>query len=187
MELAFVLDVSSGTISPTHFRNIINSLKTVYKAFVIGPNKTRIGIIIYDKTSHVVIELFQGTSQVALRQKIDGIAQSLIQGPGALGEALISVKNYLFAGKTRPETPKLLVVVTGWRPKDDVSGPSQDLKDTNTTIFTVGVGERADKETLSNIATSTPQEHVLTTDISSHDSAGENLASRIRRGNSIQN
>lgn len=182
MELVFVIDISAGTINPSHFRKIITSLKTTYSAFVIGAQRTRVGVIVYDKAPHIVVELSQGVSQDLLGQKLDGISQGLNSGPSALGKALMTVQNNLFIGQTRPETPKLLVVITGEKANDDVNGPSHDLKDKNTTIFTVGVGDRTDKEALATIATFTAKEHALTTDISSHDSAGQNLASRIRKG-----
>ena len=182
MDLVFVIDISSGATSPSHLKNIISSLKAVYNAFVIGADKTRVGVVVYDKAPYVIVKLSQGVSPDLLKQKLDGIAQSLNSGPSALGKALIAVKTSLFAGIARAETPKLLVAITGEKSTDDVSGPSQDLKDMNTTIFTVGVGGRTDKEALANIATFTAKEHALASDVSAHDSAGDNLAFRIRKG-----
>lgn len=180
MDLGFLLDTNSGNFRPDHYVNVLNSVKSTYAPFVISKGKTRVGIVTYSGHTRVAISLDQYTT----RQSLDtAVGQILISpGPNGLGQGLAAAKMQLFQANNRPKTPKVLVLFTGGKSTDDVARPSAELKELNTTIFCVGVGNNVDRNQLNIIATSPSTDHVMIASISHRETAGENLASRIKRG-----
>lgn len=182
MELGFLLDVNSNNFRPDQFANVLNSVKATYAPFVIGKDKTRVGIVTYGERPQIVASLDQYTSRPSLDNAVDHILMSPQSGPSLLGQGLAAVSRQLFHGNRRPETPKILVVITGGKSSDDVIKPSAELKELNTTIFCVGVGQNIDRNELQAIATSQTSNYVILAAISHRETAGRNLASRIKKG-----
>lgn len=182
MDLGFLLDVNSNNFRSDQFVNVLNSVKSTYAPFVMGKDKTRIGIVTYGERPRGAVPLDQYTSRQSLDTAVDQIFMSPSSGPSLLGQGLAAASRKLFYGKTRPETPKILVVITGGKSRDDVIKPSAELKDLNTTVFCVGIGQNIDRNELQTIATSTTNEHVILASISHRETTGKNLASRIKKG-----
>ena len=180
MELGFLLDVNADHLSPENFVNVLNSVKSTYAPFIISQDKTRVGIVTYGGRPQIAVSLDQYTSRQALDTAVGQVPMS--SGPSVLGQGLAAVKRQLFQGKIRPETPKILVLVTGGKSVDDVVKPSAELKEINTTIFCVGVGNKVERKQLDVIATFPTTNHVIMASISHRETAGENLASRINKG-----
>ena len=180
MDLGFLLDTNSGNFRPDHYVNVLNSVKSTYAPFVISKDKTRVGIVTYGSRTRVAISLDQYTT----RQSLDTAVDQILISPGSnvLGQGLVAAKMQLFQGNNRPKTPKVLIVFAGGKSIDDVARPSAELKELNTTIFCVGVGDNVDRKQLNSIATSPSTNHVMAASISHRETAGENLASRIKRG-----
>ena len=181
MELAFLLDVSSNNFRPDQFENVLNSIKSTYAAFIIGKDETRVGIVTYSQRPRTVVSLDQYTSRQSLDTAVDQTLMSPLTSPSLLGQGLAAVKQ-LFYGKSRSETPKILVVITGGKSVDEVLEPSAALKVLNTTIFCVGVGQNIDRTELETVASTPTGNHVIVAAISHQETAGENLASRIKKG-----
>lgn len=181
MELAFLLDVNSNNFRPDQFDNVLNSVKSTYEAFIIGKDKTRIGIVTYSERPRTAVSLDQYTSRQSLDTAVDQTLMSPLTSPSLLGQGLAAVKR-LFNGKSRPETPKILVVITGGKSRDEVIKPSAALKILNTTMFCVGVGQNIDRTELETVASTPASDHVIMAAISHRETAGENLASRIKKG-----
>ena len=180
MELGFLLDVDSNNVRPDQFQNVLNSVKSTYATFVIRKDKTRVGIVTYSGRPTISVLLDQYTSKQSLDTSVGQLLMS--PGPSVLGQGLTAVKKELFEGKTRPETPKVLVVVTAGKSIDDVIKPSAELKRLNTTVFCVGVGNNVDRKQLDIVASSPAMDHVILGSISHRETAGENMASRIKKG-----
>lgn len=181
MELAFLIDVNSNNFRPDQFDNVLNSVKSTYAAFIIGKDKTRIGVVTYSERPRTAVSLDQYTSRQSLDTAVDQTLMSPLTSPSLLGQGLSAVKQ-LFYGKSRPETPKILVVITGGKSRDDVIKPSAALKVLNATIFCVGVGHNIDRSELETVASTPTSGHVIMAAISHRETAGENLASRIKKG-----
>lgn len=182
MELVFLLDVNSNNFRSDQFVNVLNSVKSTYAPFVIGQDKTRIGIVTYGERPRTVVSVDQYTSRQSLDTAVDQIVMSPLSGPSLLGQGLAAVSKHLLYDKPRPETPKILVVITGGKTRDDVIKPSAQLKGLNTTIFCVGVGQNIDRNDLQTIASFPTSNHVVLAAISYHETAGKNLATRIKKG-----
>ena len=181
MELAFLLDVSSNNFKPDQFENVLNSIKSTYAAFKIGKDETQVGIVTYSQRPRTVVSLDQYTSRQSLDTAVDLTLMSPLTSPSLLGQGLAAVKQ-LFYGKSRSETPKILVLITGGKSIDEVLEPSAALKVLNTTIFCVGVGQNIDRTELETVASTPMGNHVIVAAISHQETAGENLASRIKKG-----
>ena len=182
MDLGFLLDINSNNFRRDEFSNVLNSIKSTYAPFVIGDEKTRIGVLAYDEHIHTMIAMGQYSSQQSLDIALDKVVTSTTSGDNLLGRGLAAVKSQLFYGKPRPEVPKILVVISGGKSKDDVSSPSKELKGLNVTIFCIGVGQNVDRSELEAIATLPAVSHVVMATISHRETAGGNLASRIEKG-----
>ena len=182
MDLGFLLDVNSNNFRRDEFSNVLNSIKSTYAPFVIGDEKTRIGVLAYDEHIHTMIAMGQYSSQQSLDIALDELVTSTTSGDNLLGRGLAAVKSQLFYGKPRPEVPKILVVISGGKSKDDVLSPSKELKGLNVTIFCIGVGQNVDRSELEAIATLPAVSHVVMATISHRETAGGNLASRIEKG-----
>ena len=181
MELGFLLDVNSNNFRPGQFDNVLNSVKSIYAPFTIGKDKTRIGVVTYSEHPRTAISLDQYASRQSLDTAVDNTLMSPLSSPSLLGQGLAAVKQ-LFYGKPRPKTPKILVVITGGKSGDDVIKPSAALKALNMTIFCIGVGQNIDRNELETVASTPASDHVIMAAISHRETAGENLASRIKKG-----
>ena len=182
MELTFLLDVSAQNIQPEQFPNVLQFIKSTYGRYHVGQDRTRVGIVTYDEGGSLIrISLDQYTTIESLDIRVDQISLSPLPGPGRLGQGLTAVETQLFNGKTRPQTPKILVVITGGTSADDARAPSAKLRKLNTTMFSVGVGHNVDTQLLGLVATPPASDHVLLTSISHRETAGGNLASRIKK------
>lgn len=181
MELAFLVDVNSNNFRPDQFDNVLYSVKSTYAAFMIGQDKTRIGVVTYSERPRTAVLLDQYTSRQSLDTAVDQTLMSPLTSVSLLGQGLAAVTQ-LFYDKSRPETPKILVVVTGGKSRDDVINPSAALKALNTTIFCIGVGQNIDRSELETVASTPMSNHVIMAAISHRETAGENLASRIKKG-----
>ena len=182
MDLGFLLDVNSNNFRRDEFSNVLNSIKSTYAPFVIGDEKTRIGVLAYDEHIHTMIAMGQYSSQQSLDIALNEVVTSTTSGDNLLGRGLAAVKSQLFYGKPRPEVPKILVVISGGKSKDDVLSPSKELKGLNVTIFCIGVGQNVDRSELEAIATLPAVSHVVMATVSHRETAGGNLASRIEKG-----
>ena len=180
MELGFLLDVNADHLSPENFVNVLNSVKSTYAPFTISQDKTRVGIVTYGGRPQTAVSLDQYISRQALDTAVGQVPMS--SGPSVLGQGLAAVIRQLFQGKTRPEIPKILVLVTGGKSVDDVVKPAAELKEINTTIFCVGVGNKVERKQLDVVATFPSTNHVIMASISHRETAGGNLASRINKG-----
>ena len=55
-------------------------------------------------------------------------------------------------------------VITDGKSKDDVKGPSQELRDSGVTVFSVGIGNNYDNQELQEMATDPDSQHVFKAD-----------------------
>ena len=64
---------------------------------------------------------------------------------------------------TRPGVPRILVVLTDGKSKDDVTGPAKALHNMDVRVMVVGVGPYLDVKQLNAVASDPKEEHVFTT------------------------
>ena len=78
-----------------------------------------------------------------------------------LGKGLHGVKADLY-DHSRPGVPRILVVLTDGKSKDDVTVSAKALHDMNVRVMVVGIGPYLDVKQLNDVASSPKQEHVFT-------------------------
>ena len=76
------------------------------------------------------------------------------------GQALNDAKT-LFDSSARKGVPNIALVITDGKSKDDVSAPSQDLRDSGVTVFSVGIGKNYDLKELQEMATNPDSQHTF--------------------------
>jgi hypothetical protein len=181
MELGFLVDVISDGFTPDFFPKVLRSIKLIYGAFVVNQEKTRVGVVTYNGSPSTAITFNQYNTIDEINSAVDSIGQSSVKGPGLLGQGITFTTNSLFKGNTRTQTPKILVIITSSKSRDDVIKPSSEAKQANTTIFVIGVGSSVDKAELSSVASPVALDHLILAGYSSKDSAGENTVFRIKK------
>ena len=182
MELGVLLEISRGTFTPENFPHVLHSVKSLCGSFVIGPTKTRVGIVTFDADARLAIPLTRFKSRAQLNSAVDRIKLSASHGPGSLGKGLLVTRAQLFQGVTRAETPKILIVIVSSVSGDEVHPPAVQLREVNTTVVVIGVGDRVDRPQLESVASPRPSEHYVEADITTRESAGQNTGSRILQG-----
>ena len=78
-----------------------------------------------------------------------------------LGKGLHGVKEDLYS-HSRPGVPRILVVLTDGKSKDDVTGPARALHDMDVRVMVVGIGPYLDVKQLNAVASGPKPEHVFT-------------------------
>ena len=78
-----------------------------------------------------------------------------------MGNGLHGVLGDLYS-HSRPGVPRVLVVLTDGKSKDDVTGPAKALHDMDVRIMAVGVGPYLDVKQLHAVASDPKEEHVFT-------------------------
>ena len=75
IELVFIID-SSGSIGEDNFKYIKEFVKGIVNEFTIGPNTTRIGLVLYSEKISVVFNLDDGDldTRDEIKNRVDGLA-----------------------------------------------------------------------------------------------------------------
>ena len=148
-----------------NFLKQIEFVKGLSKTFNVAGNDTNVGIITYSNNATVRYRFGDITDQTELEDALDNLT---IMGDGRnVGKALDLARTDLFdlSNTGRNITASnILIVVTDGKSEDDIVTPSDALKrDTNITIFSIGVDEY-DRDELNEMASEPASEHVFTID-----------------------
>lgn len=150
-DLAFIVD-SSESVSEGDFQEAKNFVWEVISNFEISSSDTRIGVIRYSTQATVIFDFqFSADNNILLlKETIDNI--QFVEGGTKTERALQLARTDLFStkGGSRPEVPKILVVVTDGKSENalGVARASMALKQKHVTILAVGIGEEVDMEEL---------------------------------------
>ena len=150
-DLAFIVD-SSGSLGESNFQEAKTFVWAVMENFEISNNDTLVGIIRYSTRASVIFDFqFSADNNIPfLKETIDNIA--FAEGETKTELALQLALSNLFSAKggSRPDVPKILVVVTFGRSDNalGVARASMALRDNHVTVLSVGIGEEVDMEEL---------------------------------------
>ena len=154
-DLVFVID-GSGSIEQAgvgNFGLIKNFVKDVIGGFKIGYDQTHVGAIIFSASQYVktVFGLEDHYTKEGLDRAIDSIDYP--SGGTYTGKALRTARTKIL---TRPfdreQIPNVCIVITDGKANDNIDIPAQELRDSGTTIFAVGVGKNYVEAELEKIA-----------------------------------
>lgn len=167
MDLGFLLD-GSGSVNhygAGNFDKCKEFVKALIHAFVISPDDTRVGVILFSSRSELQFDFAQLQTEQAVEAAIDRIKY-----PGyttKTGAALKMAGERLF-NNVRGGVPRVLIVITDGRAGDDVRAPAEALRNKGVIIFSVGLGNlrrlRRFQPQLEAMASESIPEHLFTAD-----------------------
>ena len=165
VDLAFLVDASGNQDSKgeKNFKTSLEFVKAIASMFVINQLESHIGFVVFSTNSQVVLDFKTYYDQKSVENTIDDI--QYIGGLTDIGTGLELVKSKLFDLTSRPDVPRILIVVTSRKSIGDVLGPSEALRDAGVAVFCVGVGNEYDLKELEEIATDPDSGHLFTADV----------------------
>ncbi|XP_054898471.1 collagen alpha-1(XIV) chain-like [Poeciliopsis prolifica] len=182
-DIAMLVD-GSGSISRDDFGRMKSFISEMVQNFPVGPNKVQIGLTQYSRDQKAEWHLNSHNKKQSLLQAINQIKQ--IHGSTMTGKALQYIDNHSFTPEvgTRPDSKKIVVLITDGESVDDVEIPATNLKDSGIEVFVIGVGrafhaQRAVHE-LRTIASADVNSHLyLIWDFQSLHDAAINISTSI--------
>ncbi|CAE1320622.1 unnamed protein product [Acanthosepion pharaonis] len=146
MELVFAID-ASGSVRSYNFLKTLTFIKNVVKNLQIAPNMTRVAVIRFATSSSISFNLDTYDSVSKMIPKIASIAYT--KGGTSTYKAMDMARISVFK-KARKNVPKVFVLITdGYsNSKTRTVAAAEKLKNSTTTIFTIGVGRVNHQEML---------------------------------------
>ena len=159
-DIYFVID-SSSSIMEHNFRKMLSFVNSVINLFDIGPDRTRIGVVLFSDDINPLIQLDNIYSKSALRQKIKNAPY--LEGGTRTGATLQYIRKRGFGQeRARRHVAHIAILLT--------DGQSEDMEETireaklahkqGIYLFAVGIGDQIDRQELRTIA-STPSEDFM--------------------------
>lgn len=137
-DVIFLVD-SSGSIDPEDFLHVKAFINNTIQKSVIGPNAVRVGLLQYSTQQREEFSLGSQQTMTDLVLKVNAMRQ--LGGGTLTGKALTFTSQYFDAIKgSRPNVPKILIVITDGASQDAVAMPARFLRDNNVIIYSIGVG-----------------------------------------------
>ena len=131
--------------------------------FTLDQLQSHIGFVVFSNNSHVVLNFETYFDQKSVESAIDEIKYT--GGLADIATGLELVKSDLFDSTSRPDVPRVLIVVVSGKSTGDLVGPAKVLKYAGVTVFCVGVGNGFDLKELDEMATDPDSDHVFTADV----------------------
>lgn len=139
MDLAFVLD-DSNSIDDIEFNDVIKFVTYVIDAFPgISERETRVGVVMFSTDAEIAIAF----DRYYQREQLISAVQNLERKRGkTFIEKGLEKANELFtiARGSRPESEKVLVLMTDGKSRGDVVPSAQQLHSKGVRVMVVGVG-----------------------------------------------
>ena len=158
LDIVFVLD-ASGSIGTTNFRSMIDTVVNIVNSFTIGPDKTRVAVVMFSDSASLLFNLNTYTQKSTLIQAIRGISYTggLTNTAAALALLRTTVFSKVLGVRSDFAVTKVAIVITDGRSNNLAETKTQaDLlhADANFLIYAIGVGSGVSVAELNNIASS---------------------------------
>lgn len=151
--------MDSSSISADDFQEAKSFVWSAIKNFKISSNDTRVGIIRFSTVANVIFDFQFSVDNNILR--LEEVVDNIVLAEGGdtnTERALQLARTDLFSAKggSRPDVPKILVVITGGKSENilAVARASMALKENHVTIVVVGIGDEVNIEELLTMASS---------------------------------
>ncbi|KAK7124130.1 hypothetical protein R3I94_018480 [Phoxinus phoxinus] len=154
-----ILVDGSWSIGRINFRLVRMFLESLVRAFAVGSEHTRVGLAQYSGDPRVEWHLNTHSTKEAV---IDAVKNLPYKGGNTLtGLALTYILENSFKPESgsRPEVPKIGILITDGKSQDDVLSPAQRLRDAGIELFAIGV-KNADENELRAIASPPEDTHM---------------------------
>lgn len=163
-DIVIVID-GSWSVGVSDFRKIKEFIGLLLRSFSIktrGDGGVHLGVVQYSNDPRAEFLLNDHLTREALNAAITNIAYK--GGNTATGRALDFVRNHMFAslhGAREDVKRKAIIITDGASVLDDPRSPAKLLRHSNVEVFTIGVGEGADKAELERISSHPTNEHTM--------------------------
>ena len=140
VDLGFLID-GSGSVEAYgkgNYRKCLEFVNDLTRAFEISPTDTRIGAIVFSTTSELKFDFIKFTTRQQVENAIKRLRTQAERQ--TLDRDCYWLPTKLF-NNVRQGVPRVLVVLTDGRSRDDVVAPSENLKKSGVIIFAVGLGK----------------------------------------------
>ena len=160
----------SSNITRERFQMQKDFIQFIVKHLKIGVNRTRVGFIVFSESSFVntMIGLNDYNSLVDIQNAIANIGYPDTNTGGYIniGKALDKARTDVYAQDNREQIPNVCIVITSGKGyRDNITGPSQALKNyEGTEIFVVGMGKTHNRSELEVMASTPSEDFVITED-----------------------
>lgn len=147
VDLGFIVD-SSESILDDDFVREKNAIKAISDEFVIAPENTRAGVVVYSGEPHVSIGFNQYTSNADFNRAVNALPH--MQSHTRLDKALRHAASNLY-NKRRTNNPAIAIVMTDGKQTpgaESLTSAVQPLRDLGVRVFAVGVGPRVSQSEL---------------------------------------
>ncbi|XP_050993234.1 collagen alpha-1(XII) chain-like [Labeo rohita] len=158
-----ILVDGSWSIGRLNFKTVRIFLGLFVRAFAVGSEQTRIGLVLYSKDSWIEWHLNTHSTKGALT---DAVKNLPYKGENTrTGRALTYILKNSFKAESgsRSDVPKIVILITDGKSQDDVLLPAQRLRDAGIELFAIGVKD-ADENELRAIASPPEETHVYNVD-----------------------
>lgn len=164
IDIGFLVD-SSRSIEKSgkgNYKKCLDFIKNAVNGSFISETFTHVGVVLFSSKTKTVFTLKQFFDAEQMMKAIE--EAPYLRGSTLTAKALSYVKRTLFDETGRPDVPKVLIVMTDGKSKDNVTLPAQQLHDANITVFAIGIGRNYDIGELKVIATKPDIKFALTAD-----------------------
>ena len=163
IDLIFVLD-SSGSIGSLNFQLMRNFVANVVRNLEIGPDKTRVGVIVFSYSASVQFSLSRYMTNSSLLQAIANIRYTA-GGTNTDAAILTCIRQFNTSYGARPISsgiPRIAIVVTDGQSSSPTAtiAAAQMAHSENILSYAVGVGGNVDMTELSAIASDPDSQYV---------------------------
>ena len=163
IDLIFVLD-ASGSIGSSNFQLMRNLVANVVRNLEIGPNRTRVGIIVYSDSASVQFSLNTYMTSASLLQAIANIPYTAggTNTGAAIQTCIQQFSTFYGARPISSGIPRIAIVVTDGRSYSPTAtiAAAQMAHSRNILSYAVGVGGNVDMTELSAIASDPDSQYV---------------------------
>ncbi|CAH3162635.1 unnamed protein product, partial [Porites evermanni] len=159
LDLCIVLD-KTKSVGKANYKKMLESVRTLISKYNVGPTKTRISVVTYDKKAQVRVSFkeLEKQNKDALNSLLDSMkARDKLGGVTRTDLALETVGNEVFttANGDRPNSPNVMIVFTDGathkksKPYSEVLPP---LVAEGVQRIAVGIGKKINSDELETIA-----------------------------------
>ena len=163
IDLIFVLD-ASGSIGSFNFQLIRNFVTNVVSNLNIGPNESRVGLVVYSDSASVWFSLNTHTTNTSLLQAIANIPYAN-QGTNTAAGILTCIQQFNTSYGARPKSsgiPRIAIVVTDGRSNSAAGtiAAAERAHSENILSYAVGIGSNVNMVELAAIASDPASQYV---------------------------
>ncbi|XP_056656656.1 collagen alpha-4(VI) chain-like [Monodelphis domestica] len=161
-DIVFLVEASSR-IGLENFQLAVELLRKIIHTLIIGPNKVRVGLVLYSDEPRLEFGLNTFLSQSEILSHLNKLP--FIGGKTKTGAALDFLRNTVFTqqkgSRYRQGVQQLAVVITEGYSQDEVDRPASLLRRAGVTVFAVGTLKASGSRDLNKIASHPPRKHAI--------------------------